>query len=79
MTNTAVPAPTSGIWRRLWNFLQAAEVSSAEYQDLCIDALERRVAELQKELQERASSAPSEALGTPIQKKCEAHGTPRCT
>jgi hypothetical protein len=43
-------------------------MSSGEYQDLRIDALERRVAELQEELQKRAS-APSEGLGTPIQKK----------
>ena len=57
MTNTAVPAPTSGIWRRLWNFLQAAEMSSAEYQDLRIEALERRVADLQREPRERAPAA----------------------
>ena len=43
--NIARPAPTSGIWRRLWRFIQACEMSSAEYQDLRIDALERRVAD----------------------------------
>ena len=59
--NIARPAPTSGIWRRLWRFIQACEMSSAEYHDLRIDALERRVAELQKALQERAS-APVMAL-----------------
>ena len=59
--NMAMPAPTSGIWRRLWRFIQACEMSSAEYHDLRIDALERRVAELQKALQERAS-APAVAL-----------------
>ena len=53
--NIARPAPTSGIWRPLWRFIQAYEMSSAEYHDLRIDALERRVADLQKALQERAS------------------------
>ena len=59
--NIARPAPTSGIWRRVWHFIQACEMSSAEYHDLRIDALERRVADLQKALQERAS-APAVAL-----------------
>ena len=59
--NSATPAPTSGIWRRLWSFIQACEMSTAEHHDLRIDALERRVAELKKALQERAS-APSMAL-----------------
>jgi hypothetical protein len=57
----AAPAPASGIWRRLWRFIQACELSSAEYQDLRIDALERRVAGLQKALQER-SVAPAVAF-----------------
>jgi hypothetical protein len=64
--NTAAPAPAMGIWRRLWSIIQAAEMSSAEYQDRRIDALERLGAKLQKKLPERAS-APSETLGTPVQ------------
>ena len=59
--NIARPAPTSGIWRRLWRFIQACEMSSAEDNDLRIDALERRVAELRKALQKR-TSAPAVAL-----------------
>ena len=59
--NATAPAPKSRIWRRLWSFIQAAERSSAESQDLRIDALERRVASLQQELQERARS-PAVAL-----------------
>jgi hypothetical protein len=59
--NIAAPTPASGIWRRLWSFIQACEMSTTEHHDLRIDALERRVAELQKALQERAS-APSMAL-----------------
>jgi hypothetical protein len=61
--NTAMPATTSGIWRRLWSFLQACEMSTAEYHDFRIDALERRVGEMRKELQERVSAvsvAPQE-------------------
>jgi hypothetical protein len=54
--NATAPAPRSSIWRWLWSFIQAAERSSAESQDLRIDALERRVARLQEELQERARS-----------------------
>jgi hypothetical protein len=52
--NATAPAPGSSIWRRLWSFIQAAERSSAESQDLRIEALERRVARQQDELQERA-------------------------
>ena len=52
--NATAPAPGSSIWRRLWSFIQAAERSSAESQDLRIEALERRVARQQEELQERA-------------------------
>jgi len=48
--NATAPAPGSSIWRRLWSFIQAAERSSAESQDLRIEALERRVARLQEEL-----------------------------
>jgi hypothetical protein len=59
--NTATPAPAAGIWRRLWSFIQACDMSTAEYYDLRIDALERRVAELRQALQERAS-APAMAL-----------------
>src|SRR5215475_2082383 len=57
--DTAAHAPKldikSGIWRRLWTFIQAAEMSSAEHQDLRIEALERRVTELEKPVQEQAS------------------------
>src|SRR5262249_6245715 len=57
--DTAAHAPKldlkSGIWRRLWTFIQAAEMSSAEHQDLRIKALERRVTELQKPVQEQVS------------------------
>ena len=59
--NALAAAPRSGIWRRLWNFIQAAERSSAESQDLRIDALERRVATLQQALQER-TRPPAPAL-----------------
>jgi hypothetical protein len=59
--NATAPTPKPGIWRRLWIFIQAAERSSAESQDLRIDALERRVARLQEELQTRARS-PAVAL-----------------
>jgi hypothetical protein len=50
----AAPAPTAGLWRRLWRFIEACEMSSAEYHDLRIDALERRVAELRQAPRERA-------------------------
>jgi hypothetical protein len=59
--STTTPAPSFGVWRRLWNFIQACDMSTAEYCDLRIAALERRVAELQKALQERAPG-PSVAL-----------------
>ena len=55
--NIATLAPTPGIWRRLWRFIQACEMSTAEYRDLRIEALERRVAGLQNALQERAAAA----------------------
>ena len=51
--NIATPAPTSGVWRQLWRFIQACEMSSAEYHDLRIGALERRVAALRQALRER--------------------------
>lgn len=41
---TVTPASMSGVWRRLWRFLKACEMSTAEVHDLRIDALERRVA-----------------------------------
>ena len=44
----AAQTPTAGLWRRLWRFIEACEMSSAEYRDLRIDALERRVAELRQ-------------------------------
>ena len=75
--NPAAPAPASGVWRRLWRFIQACEMSSAEYHALRIDALERRVAELHKAVRERASTpgtalqenlrdAPSVAIGPDV-------------
>jgi hypothetical protein len=42
--STTTPAPSFGVWRRLWNFIQACDMSTAEYCDLRIDALEGRVA-----------------------------------
>ena len=54
--DTAMPAP--GIWQKLWRFLQAAEMSSAEVQEDRIDALRRRVAALEKTLADRASAQP---------------------
>src|SRR5262245_60297752 len=59
--NTVAPAAKRGIWHQLWSFIQACEMSAAEYQDLRIGALERRVAELQKELREHAA-VPSRPL-----------------
>jgi hypothetical protein len=53
--NAAMSAP-AGLWRRLWRFIQACEMSSAEYRDLRIGALERRVAELRQVLPERAGA-----------------------
>ena len=64
--STTKPAPSFGVWRRLWSFIQACDMSSAEYCDLRIAALERRVAELQKALQGRApgpSVAPQDNSG----------------
>ena len=63
--DAAAPALKPSIWRRLWNLLQAAEMSSAEYQHRRIDALARRVDALQGALQERAPG-PSEALGPAV-------------
>ena len=54
--HTAASAPASGLWRRLWRFIEACEISSAEHHDLRIDALERRVAALQQAL--RAHAGP---------------------
>jgi hypothetical protein len=62
--DTGALAPASGIWRRLWSFIQACEMSTAEYHDLRVEALERRVAELQKELQPRASAPSNEREGS---------------
>jgi len=46
--STAAP----GLWRRIWNTLQVAEMSSGEHQDRRIDRLERRIAALEKRLSE---------------------------
>ena len=54
--DTAASAPAAALWRRLWRFIEACEMSSAEYRDLRIDALERRVAELRQALPERAGA-----------------------
>ena len=59
-------APTPGLWRRVFRVVQAVEMSSGECQDLRIDALERRVAELEMALRSRAS-ASSEASSTSLQ------------
>lgn len=61
-----VVAPTPGLWRRVFSVIQAVEMSSGEYQDLRIDALERRVAKLEKALRSGAS-AQSDASGAPVQ------------
>jgi hypothetical protein len=53
---TEAPTPAAGLWRRVWRFIKACEMSSAEYRELRIDALERRVAELQQAL--RAHAGP---------------------
>lgn len=58
--------PTLGFWRRLWKFLEAAEMSSDEYRDLRIDALERYVADLEKELHKHA---PARTPGMPLEEK----------
>jgi hypothetical protein len=54
---TAAPTPTAGLWRRLWRFIEACEMSSAEHRDLRIDALERRVAELRQALRKRGPAS----------------------
>jgi hypothetical protein len=59
-------APTPGLWRRVFEVIQAVEMSSGECQDLRIDALERRVAELETALRSGAS-ASSEASSTSVQ------------
>lgn len=63
---TNAVAPTPGFWRRAWNVMRTVEMSSGEIQDLRVDALERRVARLEKTLQSRASAA-SETPGSPLQ------------
>ena len=62
--STVAPAP--GFWRRAWSVIQAVEMSSGEYQDLRIDALERRIVELEKAMRARVS-APSSASGARTQ------------
>lgn len=62
--DNAAPAP--GLWRRVWSVMQAVEMSSGEYQDLRIDALERRVFNLEKAVRERAPT-PSEPPEAPVQ------------
>jgi hypothetical protein len=49
--STAAP----GLWRRIWNILQAVEMSSGEHQDRRIERLERRVAALEQRLSERSA------------------------
>ena len=62
-----VVAPAPGLWRRVFSVIQAVEMSSGEYQDLRLDALERRVVELEKALRSRAP-ASSELSGIPVQR-----------
>ena len=57
--NAAAPAPISGIWGRIWRFIQACEMSSAEYRDRRIDALERGIAELRMAPQETSRDGGS--------------------
>lgn len=63
---TNAVAPTPGFWRRVGSVMRTVEMSSGEIQDLRVDALERRVARLEKTLQSRASAAP-ESPGSPLQ------------
>lgn len=51
--------PVTGIWQRIWLFLQAAEMSAGEYQFDRTDALERRVAALEA-AQRAHAPAPSD-------------------
>ncbi len=53
---TTAPTQRPGFWLQLWRFLQAASMSSGEYQEDRIDALERRVAELQRQVRDQAPS-----------------------
>ena len=59
--DTAASAPAAALWRPLWRFIEACEMSSAEYRDLRIDALERRVAELRQALRERGPAPDHDA------------------
>jgi hypothetical protein len=60
--NTAAPAP-AGLWRRLWRFIEACEMSSAEHRDKRIDALERRIDALRQALPERAPAPDHDGAG----------------
>ena len=43
-----------GLWRRIWAFLQAMEMSSADFQYDRIDTLQRRVVALEQAPRDRA-------------------------
>lgn len=64
--NPGHAASALGFWGRLWKLLEAAEMSSDEYRDLRIDALERYVANLETELHKQALAR---APGMPLEEK----------